>query len=109
VSPGITTTAGGALLYFCVCAPPRHSFFFVLSPDGDDFSVQFFSVASLIIGNAHNIYINEDTKVAYAVGSDTCSGGLHMINVANPASPQFLACYANDGYTHDVQCTLKNE
>jgi hypothetical protein len=45
--------------------------------------------------------------VAYAVGSDTCSGGLHMIDVANPVSPQFLACYASDGYTHDVQCTLK--
>jgi hypothetical protein len=60
----------------------------------------------LIIGNAHNIYVNEETNVAYAVGSKTCSGGLHMIDVANPASPQFLACYAGDGYTHDVHCTF---
>ena len=28
-------------------------------------------------GNAHNIVINEDSGFAYAVGTSTCSGGLH--------------------------------
>lgn len=57
---------------------------------------------------AHNIFINEDTAVAYVVGattgSQTCNGGLHMIDLTVPASPQFLGCFSEDNYTHDVQC-----
>lgn len=57
-------------------------------------------------GNAHNIAINEETGFAYIVGSRTCSGGLHMININNPSNPSFAGCYSDDGYTHDVQCVL---
>jgi choice-of-anchor B domain-containing protein len=53
---------------------------------------------------AHNVAINEDSGFAYAVGTNTCSGGLHMIDISTPLSPQFAGCFSSDGYTHDVQC-----
>ncbi len=52
---------------------------------------------------AHNIAINEDTGFAYAVGTNTCAGGLHMIDVRTPTRPSFAGCYSEDGYTHDTQ------
>ncbi len=75
-------------------------------------------VEYLRFGNAHNIAINEDTGFAYAVGSSTCDGGLHIINIQNPINPQFVTCVGRgiyevprrpkDGaaYTHDVQCVV---
>ncbi len=57
-------------------------------------------------GNAHNIVINEDTGYAYSVGTSTCSGGLHMINIQNPLTPTSAGCFSSDGYTHDAQCVL---
>ncbi len=57
-------------------------------------------------GNAHNVAINERTGFAYAVGSDTCSGGLHMIDIRSPKNPVFAGCVADDGYTHDTQCVV---
>jgi len=60
------------------------------------------------IGSAHNIAINEDTGFAYAVGdAGSCGGGgLHMVDVNDPANPTFAGCYSGDGYTHDVQCVV---
>ncbi len=55
-------------------------------------------------GSAHNVAVNEDTNFAYVVGSNTCNGGLHMIDMDNPHMPAFAGCYSGDGYTHDVQC-----
>ena len=55
-------------------------------------------------GSAHNIVINEDSGFAYAVGTRTCRGGLHMIDLQNPAAPANAGCFSNDGYTHDAQC-----
>jgi len=57
-------------------------------------------------GRSHNIVMNEETGYAYATGSDSCSGGLHMIDVRNPRQPSFVGCYAEDGYTHDAQCVV---
>ncbi|WP_435578522.1 choice-of-anchor B family protein [Gilvibacter sp.] len=54
-------------------------------------------------GSAHNIAINEDTGFAYAIGTDTFSGGIHMVNIQSPLSPQFAGGYADSGYTHDAQ------
>ncbi len=54
--------------------------------------------------SAHNIVINEDSGFAYAVGTNNCSGGLHMVNIQNPNSPTSAGCYSDDGYTHDAQC-----
>ena len=71
------------------------------------------------VSAVHNIAINEETGFAYAVGSnsgaETCSGGLHMIDLSDPKSPSFAGCYAArgigglagpEGYIHDVQCVV---
>lgn len=67
------------------------------------------------IASAHNIVINEDTGYAYTVGNssggETCGGGLHMIDIREPASPTFVGCFTHagtsgsgGGATHDAQC-----
>ena len=56
------------------------------------------------VGSAHNVAINEDSGYAYIVGADSCEGGLHMVDIRIPTSPEFAGCFSADGYTHDVQC-----
>lgn len=69
------------------------------------------------VNSVHNIVINEETGYAFAVGSsgggETCGGGLHMINIQDPANPTFEGCFADPstgrsgtGYTHDAQCVI---
>ena len=69
------------------------------------------------VNSAHNVVINTDTGYAYIVGSsgggETCGGGLHMVNIQNPAEPAFEGCFAHEstgrtgtGYTHDAQCVI---
>jgi choice-of-anchor B domain-containing protein len=55
---------------------------------------------------AHNVASDEVSGFVYVVGSDTCSGGLHILDVREPASPVPAGCYSGDGYTHDVQCLI---
>ena len=55
--------------------------------------------------SAHNIAINEDTDTAFLVGGNF-EGGLHMVDISDPANPTFAGAFAEDGYTHDVQCVL---
>jgi choice-of-anchor B domain-containing protein len=61
-------------------------------------------------GRSHNIAINEDSGFAYAVGSrediHACAGGLHMVDIRQPAAPTFAGCVAEDGYVHDAQCVI---
>jgi choice-of-anchor B domain-containing protein len=57
-------------------------------------------------GSAHNLAIDETSGYAYAVGSETCEGGLHMLDLADPGDPRFVGCFAEDGYTHDAQCIV---
>jgi choice-of-anchor B domain-containing protein len=67
-------------------------------------------------GNAHNIFINEESGYAYAVGTSTCDGGLHIMNIKDPLNPKFVNCVGRgvyeipskhgDAYTHDVQCVI---
>ncbi|MDA0882040.1 MAG: choice-of-anchor B family protein [Bacteroidetes bacterium] len=59
-------------------------------------------------GNAHNIVINESEAIAYAVGTNTFSGGLHIVDISNPNAPVILGDYATDGYTHDAQVVTYN-
>jgi choice-of-anchor B domain-containing protein len=69
------------------------------------------------VTSAHNVVINTDTGFAYIVGAggggETCGGGLHMVNIQNPAQPAFAGCFADPstgrtgtGYTHDAQCVV---
>lgn len=66
---------------------------------------QTFSADALYsdFGSAHNIAINEATGFAFVVGSDTCGGGLHIIDIGTPNNPLFSACYSATD-THDTQC-----
>ncbi|NNK19905.1 MAG: choice-of-anchor B family protein, partial [Flavobacteriaceae bacterium] len=59
-------------------------------------------------GNSHNIVINEATGFAYAVGTDTYSGGTHIIDIQNPFDPVAAGGYGDSGYTHDAQVVLYN-
>jgi choice-of-anchor B domain-containing protein len=55
-------------------------------------------------GSAHNIAIDEQSNFAFVVGSNTCAGGLHMIDIGVPVNPTFAGCHDVDGDTHDAQC-----
>ena len=55
--------------------------------------------------NAHNIAINEESGFAYAVGTNTCGGGLHIIDIRTPNNPLFAGCHSTVG-THDTQCVI---
>ena len=67
-------------------------------------------------GNAHNLFINEETGFGYAVGSSICDRGLHIMDLKNPLAPKFLNCVGRrvyevprkhgTTYTHDVQCVV---
>ncbi|MCZ6726118.1 MAG: choice-of-anchor B family protein, partial [Acidobacteria bacterium] len=52
------------------------------------------------ISDAHNIAINLATAFAYAVTTDTCIGGLHMIDLSTPTTPVFAGCYSAVGSIH---------
>lgn len=53
--------------------------------------------------SAHNIVMNEATGFAYAVGTNTASGGLHIVDVRDPLNPIAAGTFSADGYTHDAQ------
>lgn len=56
-------------------------------------------------GNSHNLAINANTGFGFAIGSQTCNGGPHMIDLhTDPANPEFVGCAGSDGYTHDAEC-----
>ncbi|WP_306643786.1 choice-of-anchor B family protein [Sanyastnella coralliicola] len=57
-------------------------------------------------GNSHNIVINEETGYAYAVGTSTFGGGLHIVDISDPLNPQLVGEFAEDGYTHDAQVVI---
>lgn len=59
-------------------------------------------------GSAHNIVINPDVARAYGVGTDTFSGGMHIVDISNPLAPTTMGDYALDGYTHDAQVVTYN-
>ena len=52
-------------------------------------------------GNAHNIMINEETGYAYAIGTSTFSGGLHILDLENPQNPVLVGSF-DESYSHDV-------
>ena len=68
----------------------------------DEFQI-FTSDARLTdFGNAHNIWINQETGYAYVFGSELYQGGPLFINITNPINPQVEGGYADDSYTHDA-------
>ena len=61
-------------------------------------------------GRAHNLVVNEKSGIAFAVGAREdlreCAGGLHMVDLNDPAAPAFAVFFSDDGYTHDAQCVV---
>jgi len=57
-------------------------------------------------GSTHTLALNTQTGFAYAVGTRTCEGGLHVVDVRDPAAPRTAGCFSLDGYTHETQCVL---
>ena len=61
---------------------------------------------------AHNVAINEDSGFLYVVGarnldrSLNCGGGLHMVDLSDPANPTFAGCFDADDYVHDTHCVI---
>jgi choice-of-anchor B domain-containing protein len=53
--------------------------------------------------NSHTIFVNESSGYAYAFGTNTNSGGVHVVDIRNPTTPAFAGGYAGVGYIHDGQ------
>jgi choice-of-anchor B domain-containing protein len=70
-------------------------------------SPQNFS-ADVVYGDfesAHNLALNEDSGFAYAVQTDTCGGGLHIIDIRTLNNPLFAGCHSTV-QTHNTQCVI---
>ena len=61
----------------------------------------------LEVGSSHNVVIAEEAALLAVVGSETCGGGLHLVDVSDPLMPSTKACY-DDFYVHDAQCVRYN-
>lgn len=59
-------------------------------------------------GSAHNMVINETNGYAYAVGTNTFSGGPHFVDISDPLNPVAAGGYSNDSYSHDAQVVTYN-
>src|SRR5262249_55456391 len=57
-------------------------------------------------GAAHTVTVNTDTGYLYVNGSDTCSGGPRIYNLANRPAPSFVRCISRDRDTHDAQSVV---
>jgi choice-of-anchor B domain-containing protein len=57
-------------------------------------------------GSTHTLALNTRTGFAYAVGTRTCEGGLHVVDVRDPVAPRTAGCFSLDGYTHETQCVI---
>jgi choice-of-anchor B domain-containing protein len=58
------------------------------------------------VSRTHTLVINEQTGYLYAVGTNTCGGGPHMVDIRTPLAPVNVGCIASDGYTHEAQALV---
>jgi len=62
-------------------------------------------------GRCHDVAVDTQSGFLYCVGTDTFTGGLHILDLANPTSPPFVgasntASSPKIGYIHDTQCVV---
>lgn len=57
-------------------------------------------------GRSHNIVADTESGFVYSVGTSSCNGGLHMVDVTDPLSPSQAGCFSEVGYIHDAQCVV---
>ena len=55
---------------------------------------------------AHNLAIDTESGFAYAVGTNTCGGGFHIVDISDPTDPTLAGCFAAAGPIHDAQCVV---
>lgn len=58
------------------------------------------------LSSTHTLEIDTASGFLYSAGSNTCGGGLHIVDIRQPLEPRFAGCFADDGYTHEAQCTV---
>jgi choice-of-anchor B domain-containing protein len=56
------------------------------------------------VGSSHTVTVNAAAGMASAQGSETCGGGLHLMDLTDPMQPVFGGCYGEAGYVHDAHC-----
>ena len=59
-------------------------------------------------GKCHTLVISEETGYLYACGTNTYSGGLHIVNIQDPLAPVIAGGYDLNGYTHEAQVMVYN-
>ena len=59
-------------------------------------------------GKCHTVAINYQSGFAYCNGSNTYSGGPHVVSLADPKNPVLSFGYSTQGYTHDSQIVNYN-
>ena len=57
------------------------------------------------VGSCHNVAVSDETGLAFCVGGNVCSGGLHAFDVTDALNPKEIGCVVS-GHTHDAQCLL---
>lgn len=55
---------------------------------------------------AHNLAIDTESGFAYAIGGDTCGGGLVIVDITDPIRPTPASCFDEAGPLHDAQCVV---
>lgn len=58
--------------------------------------------------DAHNVVIDEESGLLYAVGTNLAGGGIVAFDLADPAEPLLVGDYSEAGYTHDAQGVVYN-
>jgi choice-of-anchor B domain-containing protein len=58
------------------------------------------------LSTSHTLEIDSESGFLYSAGSNTCNGGLHIVDVRQPLQPKFAGCFSDDDYTHEAQCTV---
>ncbi len=54
-------------------------------------------------GKCHTLTTIPGHPYVYACGTNTYSGGLHVVNVSNPLAPVIAGGFSEDGYIHEAQ------
>ena len=72
----------------------------------DEYQIFTSDVVLTDFGNAHNLWINQESGYAYVFGSELYKGGPVFINIKNPKNPTIEGGYAQDSYMHNAQIVI---
>lgn len=75
-------------------------------------TAQTYSPSSTYTGvsTTHNLEVNSESGYLYVLGayggSNSCGGGLLVLDVLDPANPEFVTCFTGASYVHDAHCVM---